>query len=210
MKRKRHLLFVDDEPRILDGLRRQLHAKRDEWDMAYAVSSAEALQLLAQKPYDVVISDMRMPEMDGAQLLQAVRELYPNTARLVLSAQSDKDTLIRALGPAHQYLIKPCTADVLQATLARVFMVQDLFADGPLKRLVSQMKTVPSLPTLYYEIVAACQSADTSAEKVGQIIARDMGMTAKILQLVNSASFGLHQPVLTPTQAVVYLGLETI
>jgi HD-like signal output (HDOD) protein/ActR/RegA family two-component response regulator len=210
MDRKRHLLFVDDEPRILDGLRRQLYSKRGEWEITYVTNSADALEQLAQKPFDVVISDMRMPGMDGAQLLQKVMSLYPNTARLVLSAQSDKETLLRALGPAHQYLIKPCTAEILKDTLSRLFVVQDLFADGSLKRLVTQMRTVPSLPALYYEILTACQSPDTSAEAVGQIISRDIGMTAKILQLVNSAAFGLHRPVLTPTQAVIYLGLDTM
>ena len=74
---KKRVLFVDDEPKILDGLRRMLRVMRDQWDMAFVQSGPEALEILGKHRFDVIISDMRMPGMDGAELLLEVRKRHP-------------------------------------------------------------------------------------------------------------------------------------
>jgi len=68
----KNILFVDDEPVLLDGLRRSLRSMRNEWSITFAGSGEEALKVLEKAPFDVVVSDMRMPKMDGAQLLNEV------------------------------------------------------------------------------------------------------------------------------------------
>ncbi|GIX49667.1 MAG: signal transduction protein [Candidatus Tectimicrobiota bacterium] len=207
---KKRVLFVDDEPNVLQALRRMLHTMRQEWEMAFASSGEEALRLLAEQPFDVIVSDMRMPGMDGVQLLTRVMEQYPGIVRIVLSGHSDRDMILRSVKPAHQYLAKPCDAERLKATVARACALRELLADQALQRLVSGVKTLPSLPTLYTEVIAAIQAPDSSLEEVGQIIEQDMAMSAKILQLVNSAFFGLRRHVASPTQAVCLLGLNTV
>jgi HD-like signal output (HDOD) protein/ActR/RegA family two-component response regulator len=207
---KKRVIFVDDEPKVLDGLRRMLRKLRDEWDMEFALSGREALEAMARQPFDVVVSDMRMPEMDGAQLLNTVKERYPGTVRLILSGHSDKEMILRSVGPTHQYLAKPCDADTLKETVIRAYALRDLLESDDLKTIVAGIDTLPSLPTLYTKLVEVLQSPESSVQEVAEIISSDIGMTAKVLQLVNSAFFGLRRHIESPAQAISYLGLDTI
>jgi len=183
---------------------------RHEWQMSFAEGGQEALEILSREPFDVVVADMRMPGMDGAQLLTTIRERNPQIVRIMLSGTADRDPILRALGTIHQYLSKPCDAEALKSTLARVGVLHDLVTNDKLRRLISQMETLPSLPSLYQEVTEELESPEPSTETVGQIVSRDMGMTARILQLVNSTFFGSKQHVTSPTQAVTFLGLETV
>jgi putative nucleotidyltransferase with HDIG domain len=207
---KKRILFIDDEANILQGLRRMLHPMRREWDMTFAEGGQAALEILAQDHFDVVVSDMRMPGMDGAQLLNHVMTQYPQTVRIILSGHSDRDIILGSVGLTHQFLAKPCEAELLKATVARACALRDFLGNETLKRVVSGMQSLPSLPTLYLEVVEEAQAPNGSLEKIGKIIERDMAMTAKVLQLVNSAFFGLRRQVSSPVQAVCLLGIDTI
>ncbi|MGE3536682.1 MAG: HDOD domain-containing protein [Candidatus Tectimicrobiota bacterium] len=207
---KKRLVFVDDEANILQGLQRILRPMRHEWEMHFAASAAEALSLLEGTPCDVIISDMRMPHMDGAQLLTCIRERYPHMVRIILSGYADNELLLRAVGPAHQYLSKPCDATLVQETVNRACMLHRLLSNTNLRQLVAGMQTIPSLPTLYSEVQRLLQAPNSSLEQVGKLIEQDLGMTVKLLQLVNSAFFGLRQSVTSPVQAVRLLGLNTV
>ncbi|MBM4283725.1 MAG: HDOD domain-containing protein [Deltaproteobacteria bacterium] len=204
------LLFVDDEPNLLQGLQRMLRGMRQDWDMAFADSGAEALEILARRPMDVVVTDMRMPGMDGAQLLAEVQARYPHVVRIILSGQSDRSMIIKTVKPAHQFLAKPCDDATLKATIERARLLRGMLEDDSLRRLVSRIDTLPSLPSLYLEVMEELQKEDASIKRIGEIIARDIGMTAKILQLVNSAFFGFCRHVSSPAQAAELLGLETL
>ena len=107
----KRILFVDDEENILQGLRRLLRPLRKEWEMRFASDGHTALKMLEESPCDVLVSDMRMPGMNGVRLLEEVRARYPDTIRIVLSGQADRETTLAAVGPAHQYLNKPCDAE---------------------------------------------------------------------------------------------------
>lgn len=113
------ILFVDDEVAVLDGLRRTLRPLRRQWDVQTAQGGAAALHLLAAGPVDVVVTDMRMPGMDGLELLESVRAAYPHVVRIVLSGHSEQEALLRTVGPVHQYLDKPCDTTLLAAAIAR-------------------------------------------------------------------------------------------
>lgn len=206
------ILFVDDEPRILRGLRRKLGPTTNGWDIDFAETGSEALDMLqaATPPFEVIVTDLRMPGMNGVDLLTAVKKDHPHLIRIVLSGQADKETAMNAVGLAHQYLSKPCDTETLKATLAQAFALRDLLASEQLIQLASQIETLPSLPSLYQALMQELQSPRASIKKAGQIIAQDIGMTAKILQLVNSAFFGLPRRISDPTQAVILLGLDTV
>ncbi|NCC52144.1 MAG: HDOD domain-containing protein [Spartobacteria bacterium] len=206
----RKILFVDDDQNVLDGLRRMLRPMRAEWDMRFTDSGPNGLQLMENEPFDVVVSDMRMPGMDGAQFLNEVMRLYPRTVRFVLSGQSDRETIFRSIGPTHQFLSKPCDADTLKQVVACAFALRDVLHSEPLKALVSQIDTLPSLPDTYTHLMEELQSADPSIQRVGDIISQDMAMSAKVLQLVNSAFFGLRSHVTSPAQAASLLGQDVI
>ncbi len=207
---KPRILFVDDEPYILHGLRRMLRPMQEEWDLEFAEDAEAGWKILAQKPCDVVVSDMRMPGQDGAQFLEMVARTYPQTVRIILSGHSDPETVLRAVGPTHQYLAKPCNRDKVRETLISALALRDLLRNPELVRLVSQLKSLPTLPNLYLELVRELQSPEVTMTKVGQIIGRDVGMTAKVLQLVNSAFFGLTTTVTDPVHAARLLGPEIL
>lgn len=183
---------------------------RHEWKMGFASSGQEALDILKEEPFDVVVTDMRMPGMDGAQLLTKVMKRYPQIVRIVLSGHSNPDAILKSVRPAHQYLSKPCNTEILKSTVARACAFRDFLADDSIKQLVSQIESLPSLPSLFVEIMEVLHSPDASVKKVGEIISRDISMTAKILQIVNSAFFGLCRHVSSPAQAVSLLGLEIV
>ena len=206
----KNLLFVDDEPKVLQGLQRQLRSMRNEWDMNFAESGQKALEFMSGHPTDVVISDMTMPGMDGSQLLTEVARCHPNTVRIVLSGHAEREAVLRLVGPAHQYLSKPCEAEELRNAIARAFALRDLLCNEQLKQLATRVKCLPSLPALYQQLNEEFSKEDPSVERVGEIISRDIGMTTKILQLVNSAFFGLPQPINHPAEAVLHLGLTTV
>ena len=207
---KKRLLFVDDEPNVLNALRRMLRGMREEWDMTFVGGGEEALDVLSREKYDVIVSDIRMPKMDGVQLLTEVRNLYPHTIRIALSGQSEQAVVLRSVGPTHQFLAKPCDADTLKAVINQSCSLRDLLASESLKRIVTRLDSIPSLPSLYLEIVEELKSPMSSLAKIGKIISKDIGMTAKVLQLVNSAYFGLPQHISSPSQAVTLLGIDTI
>ncbi|MDC0358230.1 response regulator [Oligoflexia bacterium] len=210
MSGKKKILFVDDEPKILQALKRMLHAQRREWDMTFVEKGREALEVLEQNEFDVIISDMRMPGMDGAEFLTEVRERFPNVARIVLSGQSDNEMTMRAVGPTHQYLSKPCSAEMLQSTIARTCALRDMLADSAVQRIASGLTTIPSVPDLYLNLIRELEADEASLENLAAIITKDIGMTAKILQLVNSSFFGHGQNISDPEQAVNLLGVDTI
>jgi len=204
------ILFVDDQPNILAGLRRMLHSLSNEWQIEFAESGEEALTLMAESPFDVVISDMRMPGIDGAQLLTETMARYPGTVRIILSGQADQESVLRAVTPAHQYLSKPCDAETLKATVARACALRDTLSQESLIRLVSQVTTLPSLPHIYTKLLEKLQSEDASVQSIAELIAQDVGMTAKLMQMVNSSFFGLPRHIESPAHAAAMLGLNVL
>lgn len=206
----KRLLFVDDEPRILQALQRQLYPMRGEWKMTFVPGGQQALEAMAQERVDVIVTDMMMPGMDGAQLLEQVTRLYPQTVRVVLSGHADRESVLKLVGPAHQYLSKPCHAEDLRAALGRAFALRDLLGNDVLKQLAARLQSLPVLPALYTELTQELQKEEPALERIGDIVSRDVGLTTKLLQLVNSAFFGLPQPLSSAREAVVYLGLSTL
>jgi HD-like signal output (HDOD) protein len=204
------VIFVDDEPRLLDGLKRALRSMREKWDMRFANNGPEALEMMEVDPADVIVTDMRMPGMDGAELLARIRDRWPHVVRIILSGHSDNKADIKATRPAHQYLSKPCDTECLKSTISRALALRDLLSNEKLKGAISRIDSLPSIPQLYHEINRELQSEDPSLERVGEIVSQDIGMTAKILQLVNSAFFGIPKRVSNPMEAVTLLGLENL
>jgi HD-like signal output (HDOD) protein/CheY-like chemotaxis protein len=206
----KRILFVDDESNVLDGLRRSLRSMRKEWHMEFANGGREALLAVQKQSFDVVVSDMRMPEMDGADLLARIMKECPDAIRLVLSGHADPAAIMKSVGVTHQYLSKPCDTDVLRKAIDRACTLKALIESAPVREIVSKLGALPTIPSVYQELVACLQSERSTAANVAAIIGRDVGMTARILQLVNSAFFGLARSVTTLERAVAYLGLDTI
>ena len=210
MSDKTRILFVDDEPNILSGLKRLMRGQRDDWDMMFCSSGNEALELFEQAPFDVVVSDMRMPGMDGAQLLDRIRKKHPQTIRVILSGYADQESVLRTVGPAHVYLAKPCDPHALQDAIIRPLVLRKKLNSPELQALLAGLSNLPSLPEVFLRLNEELNSPKASAASVAEIISQDLAMTAEILRLTNSAYFSTPVKVTTPMHAVRTLGMEII
>ena len=204
------ILFVDDQPEILQGLKRMTRVMRKQWDVSFALGAEKALEMLASETYDVLVTDMRMPGIDGAMLLREVLNLYPSMVRIVLSGQYDVNNFIRSGWSAHQFLSKPSDTDMLIRIITQTIAMRDLLGNSQVKELVTRANALPTLPALYIEIEQELRLPNASMKRVAEIISQDIGLTTKVLQLVNSPIFGFSRNIETPEQAVVMLGVDVI
>ena len=206
----RRILFVDDEQRILDALERMLHNLADEWEMHFAASGAEALALLEQQSYDVIVSDMRMPQMDGATLLAEVKRRHPATIRIVLSGYAEQQTAMRSVSVAHQFLAKPSPPSLLREVVERACTLQQSIESSGVREVLGKVDALPTRPEIYSAIVEALADPNVTVRTIAGFVERDLAMSAKVLQLVNSAFIGLRQEVTSIGRAIQYIGVETL
>ncbi len=204
------ILFVDDEANILQGLKRMLHSMNKEMDFYFAESGRHALAILAEKEIHVIVSDMRMPGMDGATLLTTVMEQYPQVIRIMLTGHADDQSILRSIPVVHQFLVKPSDPEALKRILFRACALQEMITSEELKSLVAGLGNLPSLPEVYAELQEKTKDPECSIADVAVIIEKDLAMSTKVLQLVNSAFYGLYKRVDSPARAVNLLGLDTI
>lgn len=207
---KKYVLVVDDEPKVLQTLRHVFSSMGEDWQFEFVENGFQALQLMTVQPFHIIVSDLEMPGMNGDQLLTEVKHRYPHTTRIILCWNADRPALLRLFGTAQEYLFKPCDPKVVQETLNRVFPRNHLLMSLNMVRLVSQLRSVPSLPALYVELVRDIGSENPSLSRAGEIIAREPGLSTRILRLVNSPLFGLERPVTSPAEAGILAGVETI
>jgi HD-like signal output (HDOD) protein len=208
MSRKR-VLFVGEDIALWEELQNVTSGIAEKWDIAFAKSGLQALASLSQSPCDAIVSDMQLSGMTGAQLLDEVMQRNPKTIRFIRASMADQQAAMKCVGTAHQYLVKPCDARTIGSALDRAFSLDAWLPSDTVQKLIAQMKKLPSPPTLYFKIVAALQSTDTSIDDIGAMVAQDPVLSAKILQVVNSAVFGLQLQVVSANEAVMYLGMET-
>lgn len=205
------ILFVDDEENILKGLKRMLHGMRDEWDMYFSENGQEALQLLDKdKDFDVIVSDIRMPGMDGVELLGEVKKRHPRLTRIILSGHSDYRAALASTRVAHQYLAKPSDATALKCAVERDLALKKLLDNESLQIIANKKDALPTPPQLYLDMVKEIDSPNGDIGVVAELISQDVAMTAKVLQMVNSAFFGLPRNILKISEAVTFLGLDVI
>jgi HD-like signal output (HDOD) protein/CheY-like chemotaxis protein len=207
---KPKILFVDDEQNILDSLRLSMRCMRAKWEVSFALGARVALELLEQQPHEVIVSDMRMPGMDGAQLLREVQLRYPKSVRIILSGYSEEESVLKTVKLAHQYLSKPCRPVDLIEAVEKALSLRDVLENQQIKTLVSSLDALPSLPDVYKQLVAALEEEHSTLKQLGDIVAEDVAMSASILRLVNSAFFGLPTRISSVQHAVNLIGGQTL
>lgn len=206
----KRILFVDDEQAVLDGLRGRLYHKRKDWKMDFAFSGESAVKAFEQVPFDLIVTDLRMPGIDGARLLEIVSHRWPQAVRIVLSGYSEQEQTVRVVRYAHQYLAKPCEAKQLENVIERCLKLQELLSEDKVRALVGRIRKLPAVPQTYAKLCEVMTRPDVSAEEVAQIIGKDMVISARLLQMVNSAFFRLARRITKIEQAVTYLGFAAI
>ncbi|HVY25057.1 MAG TPA: HDOD domain-containing protein [Polyangiaceae bacterium] len=204
--RRQRVLFVDDEDAILEALRAVLRPQRREWDMVFALGGPAGLQQVESARFDVVVTDMRMPIVDGAALLSRVKQLQPQAVRLVLSGQTDPQTALKSVFTAHQFLAKPCDPEQLRSVVKRCCDLNAVLSAEELRSLAGNVSLLPAAPATYLAISKVLADPHSGIGDVVRIVEREPTLCAKVLQVANSAFFGLPRAVTSVTQAATYLG----
>jgi putative nucleotidyltransferase with HDIG domain len=207
---KMKILFVDDEPSMIRVLKMGMRSMASQWDTYFAEGGEQGLAMIQQQSFDVVVTDMRMSGINGAQLLNHVLRLQPETIRIILSGYSDLRDVVNCVGLTHQFLTKPCSLEDLKNCLKRVTSVKQQLTNDKLRALTGSMASLPSMPEVYLEIGDILQSPLSSAHRIGEIASKDPALSAKLLQLSNSAFFGFSRKVYSVTEAVQLLGVGII
>jgi HD-like signal output (HDOD) protein/CheY-like chemotaxis protein len=204
------ILFVEDNQVLLELYDRLLADERDRWETALAADGETALRLLRQTDFDVVVSDMEMPGMSGIELLTEVRNLHPQTSRVLISGFADQAMAAQSLNCTHLFIPKPFDAKLLRSTLARITSLDAYLGDDKLRGLVGRMGALPSFPTVYLEIMREIESPTSPIQGVADIISRDPAIAAKVLQVANSVAYGATAKIHDPAEAVQRLGMNTV
>jgi HD-like signal output (HDOD) protein len=204
------ILLVDDEQQILDGLRGLLRRERSRWQMEFVTSGAAALATLARQPYEVLVTDMRMPGMDGAELLTRVREQHPRMARLVLTGQASTADLVRALPVAQQIIAKPCERADLCSTIERSLSAQTLVPNPQVQALVGGLRRLPFRPECCAALSGAMGRRDVTPADIARIVEQDPALTLMTLSMANAASFGDSVGSLSVQVAVERIGFQLL
>jgi HD-like signal output (HDOD) protein len=210
LESKKNILFVDDEVGVLQGLERTLFEMVDDWDMVFVESADMALNVLSERSFDVIVSDMRMPGMDGATLLSHVHDEYPNVVRIILTGHSELEATLRAMPVAHSFLTKPCKPGLLEEVVRRSCALQAMLADESLRTLVGGVAGLPVKPEVYTRLTEAIADPMIDMPQIARIVSRDVGLASKVLHLTNSAFFGSKRSFVSIEQAVTFIGIRML
>lgn len=202
------ILIVDDDRLVLRSLARALRRARPGWTIDTESRPDQALALLNQKTYDIVISDLDMPEIDGAQLLREVQKRKPSVVRIAFTGSQDSKSAMRLVGPAHQYLTKPLAPRDLLDTLERAMALGRTLKNPVVARVVSRKNALPMLSSTYVRLIDAIEREDV--EEAVSCARADPALAARVMQLASSALFGrIHAPRDLRT-AVMVIGVNTL
>ena len=206
----KRILFVDDEPAALEGLRLRLHRVGGKWELARVANGQLALEQMQTQPYDVIVTDVRTPGMDGAKLLEIVSARWPQTIRIVLSGHADPQQTMRAVPFAHQYLNKPCEPRQLEEVIDRCVRLHDVLHGQRLRAIVGRIRKLPGIPRIYSALRGIVNDDKVTVSEVARLVGADPAISARVLQIVNSAFFRLARRITKIEQAVSYLGFTVI
>ena len=207
-----NILVIDEDEHILHGIRRMLRSIEKGWNVVTVSDGEKALQYIEEQeePFDLVICEMVMNNANGEEILGQIREKSPTTVRFGLTASTTSQTMLRAANVVHQLILKPCHPQVLHNLIARALSLRDHIRSPAIKKILMTMDSLPTAPGLYEDVLAEIRSSSPDIRRIGELISKDPSMSAKILQVVNSAFVGTRNYVSDPVHACVLLGFENI
>ena len=206
----KRIVFIDDQQEVLDGMRVRLRRRRREWDMRFYTSGSEAIEDLEGEHCDLVVTDLKMPIMSGTEVLEHVQQLHPESIRIVLSGYADEAQSLEALATAHRFLGKPTEAGELEQVIENCLSVGRLLDNSSLREAVGHMTSLPSSLRVYREVERLVSQQTVDLHELARTIEHSVGLSARVIQVVNSAYFALPRQVESVHQAIVYLGARTV
>jgi HD-like signal output (HDOD) protein/ActR/RegA family two-component response regulator len=204
------VVFVDDEAEVLKNLQRLIFATRTKLNSSFVTTVPEAIAILGSEPVDVVVSDIRMPEVSGAEFLKTVKAQWPETIRIALADEKDASTVIASAPVAHHFLTKPLDPVKLSRLIERTAVLKKQISAEQLKDKFGKLESLPSPPRHIIELNNLLDAPEPSMNEIAQLVAEDAALSAQVLHLVNSAFFGLVSEINDLRHATSYLGIAAI
>lgn len=204
------IVFVDDEPNILQGIRRYTRSQRGSWDMHFLESGKTAMELVAQTPVDVIVSDMRMPEITGADLLEHISHEAPGIIRLILSGEAEEAQTHRTIGRSHRFIAKPCDPTLLINEINAILSLRQKLGYKTATECVSIFDELKSPASVFVKLQDVLSKDDPTLEDITQVIEDDPSLAARVLQLVNSAYFGRPLSTVSIKRAIKTIGVPSL
>lgn len=211
MPSKPRVLFLEEQPAALAGLQAEFASLKHYWEMDFADTAPAALDRIKAGPaYDAVVVDIALTSEDPVRIFSAITSANPRTVRFALTDRADDDRIARSAPLAHQFVFTPCESNTLRVQVTRALSLREKLRACPIRHKLHAVNALPPLPRLYSDVMRELHSADPSVSRVGEIIAKDVSMSAKMLQVVNSAGVGLRNRVTNIGQAASLLGLQRL
>jgi len=204
---EKRILFADADAAVAEEF---YHILGPQWHVTGVASGMAALAEMQKQPHDVVVASSDLPELDGTELLNHIRVAYPKTIRFITASADKKERAIGHVVGGHQFISKPFDKTTLRSTIERSLSADSLIVNATMRELVGRIRTFPTIPSLYLEVINALKNPDATTAEIGAIIGKDMAMTTKMLQVLNSAYFSLPQAITNPAEAVGILGFDTV
>lgn len=204
------VLFVDDDPLIRDLYSGIGPVFQGQYEVFTAASGKEGIQILKEHSFDVVVSDLTMPGMDGVQFLGHVVRTQPDAARIIISGYLDRLKISQCLFVGHRYFNKPCDSEALASLLVRLASFRQIVSNQKIRKMIGGLGSLPGPPDTYIRLEEVLNSAYSSLNDVAAVVEQDLRVTAKLLQIVNSAQFGIARQIVSPKEAVQLVGVEVV
>ena len=186
------------------------HVLQDQYEVITATSGQQAANLLHSRKFDAVVTDLTMPDMDGLRFLGHVVQHQPDCARIIISGYADRLKVARCLFVGHRYFSKPCNYTALAELLLRLANFRELVSNHKVRRIIGGIGALPGPPETFLKIEKVLESPVASMQDVAEVVEQDVAVTAKLLQIVNSAEFGIRHKVVSITEAVQLVGIESV
>jgi HD-like signal output (HDOD) protein len=210
VKRKIRVMFVDDDPMVVRGIARNMSMMGVKMDIAVRTSAAEALASLEKELVDVIITDLYMPGIDGAALLEEVRSRYPTVLRFVLSGEAKPGVMVQAARLSHQYLSKPCETALLHKTIVETVARMGAIKNPEVSKTITHLEGVPSRQASLAEFLRLLSDNSVSLDAIATSLKKDPGLSARLLKVANSPYFGHSGAIESLDDAIGLLGMDMI
>ena len=207
---KRKILFLDSNRDNLNSIQAYFKNMSQAFCLYFVDDINDAYDILDSHEIEVLVSSLNIDDFDGIGFFVGIKHRYPEVIRILLADPIDKNLSYKLIEVAHQYIRKPVNKEKLKLILFEALSFKDIMTDETVLEIINDMDRIPSLPTIYSKIVEKLWANDSSIDELADLISQDIGMSSKILQLVNSAFLGMPKTISSIREAVSYMGLNSI
>jgi HD-like signal output (HDOD) protein len=202
----RRILFIRPESQGSEPFDDLLQPNHNQWDMCVATGAKAVQDQLVKGPWDIVIADLETES--GRSQLAVVRAAFPEIVRFGLVNQRRPSPSLVSV--VHQFLVRPLEFAELEVAVERACRLKELLHGELMSKTVGELGSLPTAPTVYLKLIETLNKPESSIDQIAEIVETDMTISAKVLQLVNSAIFRTNREIATVKMATTYLGLNII